>query len=273
MTACTHPRRSRATTTGQRRQSETNRLLQEARRTTSPAERQRLIDEVVVANLAVARSIAGRYRNRGVATEDLEQVAYVGLTQAANRFDPTKADDFLSYAVPTIRGEVRRYFRDHGWAIRPPRSIQELQTAMNADAANLPHDVDEHDDDAIAARLGVTVDQVQEARAARGCFTPTSIDSPINADGSETLATALVADEFDEHAAVEARVILNTLTRELAPRDRLILYLRFVEGRTQAEIGAEIGVTQMQVSRLLNRILGQMRAAAAVGNPGPALAS
>lgn len=241
------------------RQSWTNQLLAKAQRA-SGAERQRLLDEVVVANIEVAHSVASRYRRRGVATEDLEQVACLALVRAAGRFDPSKSDDFLSYAVPTIRGEVRRYFRDHGWTVRPPRSIQELQAAINKDAA----DSEGHDntDDKVAARLGVEVDQVRAARAAQGCFAPTSLDVP-DREGGEPLAASLVDDEYDEHAAVEARVILRTLTKELDSRDRLILYLRFVEGRTQAEIGEEIGVTQMQVSRLLARILGQMRERAA----------
>jgi RNA polymerase sigma-B factor len=252
MTVTAAPRRSSA---AERRQAETNRLLAQAH-TAVAAERQRLLDEVVVANLGVARSI--------------EQVACLGLVQAANRFDPTKADDFLSYAVPTIRGEVRRHFRDLGWAVRPPRSVQELQSALNADAADPAAGSSTRSsdgegggdsDDAVAARLGVTVEQVREARTAQGCFQPTSLDTPVGTD-RQPLAASLVHDEFDEHAAVEARVILRTLTRELSSRDRLILYLRFVEGRTQAEIGEEIGVTQMQVSRLLDRILRQMRARA-----------
>jgi RNA polymerase sigma-B factor len=249
-------------TPSDQRHLDTNRLLVEAH-DASPTERQRLIDEVIVLNVEVAKSVARRYRNRGIATDDLEQVACLGLVRAANRFDPTRADDFLTYAVPTIRGEVRRYFRDHGWAVRPPRSVQELQSAVNADvAAAAPGD---DSDDQVAGRLGVSADQVREARSARGCFAPTSLDTPF-ADDQEPLAASLVdEDEFDEREAVEARVFLRTLTRELSPRDRLILYLRFVEGRTQAEIGAEIGVTQMQVSRLLSRMLGKMRDRAQAG--------
>jgi RNA polymerase sigma-B factor len=269
MTVTATPRRSPA---AERRQAETNRPLAEAH-TAGPAERRRLVDEVIVANLEVARSIAGRYRNRGIATEDLEQVAFVRLAQAANRFDPSKADDLLSYAVPTIRGEVRRHFRDLGWVVRPPRGVQELQSALNTDVADssvrvgtasghgeVPEGPEHPEDsnDAVAARLDVTIEQVREARSARGCFQPTSLDALLGAN-REPLAASLVDDEFDEHAVVEARVILRTLTHELSPRDRLILYLRFVEGRTQAEIGKEIGVPQMQVSRLLDRILLQMR--------------
>ena len=209
-------------------------------------------------NLGVARSIARRYDNRGIPSEDLEQVACLGLVRAASRFDPTKSDDFLTYAVPTIRGEVRRYFRDYGWTVRPPRRIQELQTALNADVFDAGRGAGEDSEVKIAARLGVDTDLVREARAAQGCFTPTSIDALSDVD-SEPLVASIADAGLDPHAAVEARVILRSLTQELKPRDRLILYLRFVEGRTQAEIGEEIGVTQMQVSRLLERILTRMR--------------
>ncbi|WP_082574566.1 MULTISPECIES: sigma-70 family RNA polymerase sigma factor [unclassified Nocardioides] len=271
MTATSELRSSNRPAASQRRQSETNRLLTEARATSTPAERQRLLDEVVVTNLEVSRSIAHQYRNRGIPTDDLEQVAAMGLVKSANRYDPSKADDFLSYAVPTIRGEIRRHFRDLGWTIRPPRSIQELQTAMNTDASHQTHQGDDSDD-AIATRLGVTTEKVREARAAQGCFNATSIDATQGAD-NEPLAARLVDDEFNEYASVEARVILHTLTKELSPRDRLILYLRFVEGRTQSEIGAEIGVTQMQVSRLLNRIITRMRNAAVGESEGLTVAS
>jgi RNA polymerase sigma-B factor len=255
MTIAAEPQRVSA---AEQRQTATNEMLREAQ-AAGPAERQRLLDEVIVANLEVARSIAGRYRNRGIAGDDLEQVACLALVRAANRFDPTKADDFLTFAVPTIRGEIRRHFRDHGWTVRPPRGVQELQAAINADAADpATGGVQDDSDEQVAARLGVTAAQVREARGAQGCFAPTSLDAPGVGD-REPLAATLVEDEFDEHAAVEARVILRTLVKELKPRERLILYLRFVEGRTQAEIGAEIGVTQMQVSRLLTRILTQMR--------------
>lgn len=244
-----------AGTVSELRHSKTNRLLIEASQV-GPVERQLLIDEVIVANIDVARSIARRYRNRGIATEDLEQVASLALVRAANRFDPSKADDFLTFAVPTIRGEVRRHFRDHGWTVRPPRRIQELQAAINKDAAaNAGQDLSDRE---VALRLGVDVEQVQSARAAHGCFAPASLDTPVHEDG-ESLVTSLVDDEYDEHAAVEARVILRSLTQELEPRDRLILYLRFVEGLTQSEIGKELGVTQMQVSRLLSRILRDLR--------------
>ena len=240
---------------GDDRSAATNRLLLEAQGAT-PAARKQLIDEVITRNIEVAHSVAGRYRNRGIPIEDLEQVACVALIRAANRFDPTKADDFLTYAVPTIRGEIKRHFRDHGWVVRPPRRVQEVQALIRQ--TDLGPDGARADDPAdLAARLGVDVADVNEALRAHGCFAPTSLDAP-NQVG-EPWSASLVDDDVDEHEAVEARAILRTLTKELKPRERLILYLRFVEGRTQKEIGDEIGVTQMQVSRLLASILTGMR--------------
>jgi RNA polymerase sigma-B factor len=245
--------------TGARHEA-TNRKLREAWGA-PPAERRQLVDEVIVANLGVARSVARRFANRGVAVEDLEQVACLALVRAANRFDPAQADDFLAFAVPTIRGEVKRYFRDHGWTVRPVRRVQEvqgiLQRAGVTDTDGRPTNPAE-----IAARLGLDVDEVREALGAVGCFHPKSLDEPVAADGTQTFADTLVDDDFQEHEAAEARVMLRALIKDLPSRDRLIVYLRFFEGRTQSEIGAEIGVTQMQVSRLLSRILNDMRSRA-----------
>jgi RNA polymerase sigma-B factor len=240
------------------RSQRTDELLARARAATG-AERRRLLDEVVVANLPVARSIARRYRNRGVPLEDLEQVACLALTLASRRFDPDKADDFLTFAVPTITGEVKRYFRDSGWAIRPPRHIQEIQALIGRhDEAADDHETPEQ----TAARLDLPVKDVTDARLAFGCFAPSSLDAPAwhNEEGPDTRGTYLVDEEqFHDWNAAEARAVLRTLSKELTARERLILYLRFVEDRTQADIGEELGVTQMQVSRLLAQILAKMR--------------
>jgi RNA polymerase sigma-B factor len=248
----------------ERRQSDTNQFLRQAAATTDPAERDRLLDEVVLLNLEVARTMAKRFRNRGVADDDLEQIAYLALVRAARRFDPEKADDFLTFAAPTIRGELKRYFRDYAWAVRPPRRVQEVQAALLSSGLDLGLGAEE-----LAARLDLPVEDVREGLGARGCFQTRTLDAPLSDHGSVTSLDLLPADD-DGLDAVDARLILRTLTLELSARERLILYLRFVEDRTQQEIGDEIGVTQMQVSRLLTGILGRMRERLAEGTPGRA---
>jgi RNA polymerase sigma-B factor len=237
------------------RRSHTNRLLARARDAT-PAERARLIDEVIVENLPVAKSIASRYRGRGVAIDDLEQVACLALVGAARRYDPVKAEDFLTFAVPTIQGEVKRYFRDHGWMVRPTRAVQEAQTRINRERRHA--DGRERTPAELAVQLDIPQDVIDAALQAQGCFSPVSLDQQL--PGGDAESDRLVADDTAaEYDAAEARVLLRTLTRHLKPRDRLILYLRYVEGLTQAEIGEELGVTQMQVSRLLARVLRELR--------------
>lgn len=229
--------------------------------TADVGERRRLEDEVATVNMGVARAIATRYRDRGMRTEDLVQVAYLGLVKAVRGFDPDYGRDFLSYAVPTITGEVKRYFRDHGWTVRPPRRIQELQ----AEVARVSHELSQalgHSPTAVevADELGVDADQVIEALGADGCFTPSSLDVPVGEDGAATLGDLLDDGEGDrEQAAVDARVALAPVVRRLAERDRRILQLRFFSGWTQQQIASDIGVTQMQVSRLLSRILADLR--------------
>jgi RNA polymerase sigma-B factor len=221
----------------------------------------RSVEELVHANLGIARSIALRYRNRGIPLEDLEQVARLGLVKAAQNFDPTRRNDFLAYAVPTIRGEVRKHFRDHGWTVRPPRRIQELQTRITAANSELTQELGRAPRPSeIARHLEVPLEELHEALAVEGCFAPASLDRPVGDDnGDTTLADLLTGEEGDLDAA-EARLMLAPLIRELDERDRRILHLRFYKGCTQQEIAEDIGVTQMQVSRLLTRIFRDIRA-------------
>jgi RNA polymerase sigma-B factor len=214
---------------------------------------------LIETNAGVARSMASRYRNRGIDLDDLEQVALLGLTKAAQRFDPGAGHDFLSYAVPTIRGELRRHFRDSGWMVRPPRRVQDLQALISRAQDELeltlgrsPRPTE------VATHLEVGVEDVVEALTADGCFTPTSLDGPVG-DGSSSLGDLLGFDDRSVSAA-EARIVLEPVVGRLSPRDRRILHLRFFEERTQQEIAEEIGLTQAQVSRILTRILAGLRA-------------
>jgi RNA polymerase sigma-B factor len=226
----------------------------------SKSTRARLLGDVVELNMGVAEAIASRYRRRGVPDEDLRQVAYLALIKAARNFDPDAGHDFLSYAVPTIRGELCRYFRDSGWMVRPPRKVQELQSRIFAARSELsltigrspsPREVAEH--------LGEPLGDVEEALAAEGCFTPTSLDRTVGPDSDVTVGQLLSGSDANPSAA-EARVVLAPLVRRLSERDKLVLRLRFFDDCTQQEIAQEIGVTQTQVSRLLSRIFAELRA-------------
>lgn len=218
-----------------------------------------LVDDLVETNIGVARSIARRYRNRGIDLDDLEQVAFLGLTKAAQRFDAAAGHDFLSYAVPTVRGELRRHFRDAGWMIRPPRRVQDLQGRMSRAQHELEASLRRSPRPSeIAAHLGEDLDAVVEALSADGCFTPTSLDVTV-AEGSSTLGD-LIGTEDRAIESTEARIVLAPVVRELSDRDQRIVHLRFYEERTQQEIAEAVGLTQAQVSRVLTRILASLRA-------------
>lgn len=224
----------------------------------APADR-RTPEELIAQHIALARSMAARYRNRGIDLDDLEQVALLGLTKAARRFDGDAGHDFLSYAVPTVRGELRRHFRDAGWTIRPPRRIQELQARIAAAQEELggrlgrsPRPTE------IAVHLGAGLDDVVEALGADGCFTPTSLDVPVGEGGSPL--GELMGGEDRDIAQAEARIVLAPVVRLLSARDRQIVHLRFYDERTQQEIADSVGLTQAQVSRVLTRILRDLRA-------------
>jgi RNA polymerase sigma-B factor len=242
------------------RSERTLQLLRQLATTTDEQQHRALLDELVVVNLGVAHSIAMRYRNRGISPDDLEQVARLGLVKAAQGFDPERQNDFLAYAVPTIRGEVRKHFRDHGWTVRPPRRIQELQSRIMAAATELTHANGRSPRPSELARhLDTNVEEIEEALSADGCFSTSSLDRPVSdEDGSASLGDLLPSDDADQEAA-EARLMLEPAMRRLGERDRLILHLRFFKGMTQEEIAQEIGVTQMHVSRLLTRILKELR--------------
>ena len=234
-------------------------LLRRAARETDPLERKRLQDEVVVLHMGLARAIAARYRGRGIAEDDLIQAASMALLKAARNFDADRGVEFLSYAVVTMKGEVKRQFRDFGWMVRPPRPIQKLQADLSRADGELTHRLGRSPTVAeVAAHLGVAEEDVVEALSADGCFTPTSLDTPVGSEGTGVLGE-LLADDNSAMNEAEARVMLAPAVRALPERDREILYLRFFKQQTQSQIAREVGVTQMQVSRILARVLIQLR--------------
>ena len=223
-------------------------------------ERERIVEEIVLLNMGVAKAIARRYYGKGIHDDDLDQVAYLALVQAARKFDPRHGRDFLSYAVPTIRGELRKNFRDSGWTVRPPRPIQELQARIRKANDDLVQQLGRSPRPSeVADHLGVDLDQVLEALAANGCFSPTSLDQPLT-DSDDTVAVGdLLTDDGADLDAADARLLLGPVLRGLGDRDRRIVELRYFRGLTQQEIADDIGVTQMHVSRLLSRLLTNLR--------------
>jgi RNA polymerase sigma-B factor len=237
----------------------THELLTEAHATDDQERRTALLDEVVVLNRGVAEAVANRYRGRGVAVEDLHQAAYEGLVKAVRKFDPAVRPDLLTYAVPTIRGEVQRWFRDQSWMVRPPRRLQEMQWRVSRCTETLQQELGrEPTDDELCAHLGCTREELDETSQSFGCFQPPSLDRPIGGLDGPTLGDAL-PQEADEQSAADARATLGPVVRTLPERDRRIIYMRFFQDRSQQDIGTELGVTQMQVSRLLERILRDLR--------------
>jgi len=236
----------------------TDDLLDQLDHTTDDQTREELFEDLVRTNMGVARSIAARYRNRGISDDDLEQVAYLALVRAARAYDHSRGHDFMSFCVPSIRGEVRRHFRDLGWMVRPPRRVQELQSRLERSESDLQHHLGRAPKtDELARELDAPVSDVEEALATVGCFTPVSLDQPTSTE------TTSIADQIGSPDAsldaVEARVMLAPVVRRLDHRERRILELRFFHCCTQQEIADDIGVTQMQVSRLLSGLMARLR--------------
>jgi RNA polymerase sigma-B factor len=232
-------------------------LLEVTAACTDPAQQQLLRKSVVTEYLPVARSLAGRYSGRGVERADLEQLAFLGLVKAVRRWEPGRSEDFLQFAVPTIVGEIKRYFRDHSWLVRPPRRIQELRAAISeAEQTHRHRDGSGPTEAELAAATGVTPHDIGEARAAAACCRPRSLDEGQGVG----LAMALGwGDEDPELRRVEDRVTVARLLATLTDREREVVRMRFGNGWSQSRIGSELGVSQMQVSRWLRTISDKLR--------------
>jgi RNA polymerase sigma-B factor len=216
-------------------------------------------ESLVLEHLSLARRLARQFRDRGVELEELEQVACLALVKAARGFDRERGS-FAPYAAATIRGDIKKFFRDHAWSVRPPRRLQELQAAITAatDGAEGPPDIDE-----LANDLDVESDDVVEALTARGCFRSESTDRPTGPSGATLGETLPSIDE--DLGQVDEWVTFCGLSRQLAPADRTLLRMRYVDDRTQQDIADRLGISQMQVSRRLRRVLDDLRAKAGVG--------
>lgn len=229
-------------------------------RTATAAETRRIEDDVTRTYLPLARRLAARYVRQGVDADDLTQVANLALVKAIRRFDPDRGP-FEPYAAATISGELKRYLRDQCWSIRPPRRVQELHSQIARATEDLAQsDREMPGTEALAQAVDAKVPEISEALAARSCFAPSSLDNPLSPGGS-TLGDVL-ADASADFEALEDAISIGQICEDLSDSDRELLRLRFFEGKTQREIAAHLGVSQMMVSRRLARVLASLRSRA-----------
>ncbi len=216
-----------------------------------------LRDELVEAHLDLARQLARRFSNRGESYDDLSQVASIALIKSVDRFDPERGVEFSTFATRTIIGELKRHFRDRGWAIRAPRRIQELYLELGHVTESMTHELGRPPTVAEMARAtGVTEDAVLEALEAGQSYRTSSIDAP---DRQENTVGSRLGEVDPGFSGTEDRLLLAFSLAKLPDRERNILRLRFVEGLTQSQIAAQIGISQMHVSRLLAASLSKLR--------------
>jgi RNA polymerase sigma-B factor len=211
-------------------------------------------------HLPLVEHCARRFRNRGEPYDDLVQVGTIGLIKSVDRFDTDRGVEFSTYATPTIIGEIKRYFRDKGWAIRVPRRLQELRMQIGSATAELTQSLGRSPTPReLSERIGCTVEDVLEGIESSNAYSTLSLDAGDDSeDGASSMLDAIgIEDEGLEH--VEIRESIKPLIDLLEPREKKILLLRFFKNMTQSQIAEEIGVSQMHVSRLLNRTLEQLR--------------
>jgi len=226
----------------------------------SPASRDRARDDLVHLHLPLVEHCARRFRNRGEPLEDLVQVGTIGLIKSIDRFDSDRGVEFSTYATPTILGEIKRYFRDKGWAIRVPRRLQELRMQIGAATAELTQTLGRSPTPReLADSIGCSVEEIVEGIESSNAYSTLSLDATDDSeDGAGSMLDAIGADdEALEH--VEIRESIKPLLDQLEPREKRILLLRFFRNMTQSQIAEEIGVSQMHVSRLLSRTLTHLR--------------
>ena len=221
-------------------------------------------DWLVRRYLPLARHVAVRYSGGGEPIDDLEQVASLGLVKAIDRFDPARGVSFSSFAVPTIAGELRRHFRDHTWALRVPREIQELAVKVTRVEPVLQLELGRAPTAAeLADRLDCSLERLLEARDAAGANRMSSLDAPASSEEEDGASLADLLGGADERLErLERSMTVDAALELLSERDRTILRLRFQDELTQAAIGERVGLSQMHVSRLIRQALATLREAA-----------
>jgi RNA polymerase sigma-B factor len=238
-----------------------HKLMLEYQRTREP----RLREQLVHRYLPLARSLARRFASGGEPLEDLEQVAALALVKAVDGFDAERGTAFSSYAVPSIAGAIKRHFRDHGWSVRVPRELQERAMRVNQLEKELSGALGEAPTvNALAEATSLGAEDVLEARVVYRALHASSLDAPaMDADGESPALIETMGDDDDGYSTVLDRSALDSLLGRLDERDRAIIELYFREELTQSEIGERLGYSQMHISRLLRRAVGELEKAAA----------
>ncbi|PKV86868.1 RNA polymerase sigma factor SigF [Streptomyces sp. TLI_146] len=224
-------------------------------------ERTYVRDTLIELNLPLVRYAAARFRSRNEPMEDIVQVGTIGLIKAIDRFDCERGVEFPTFAMPTVVGEIKRFFRDTSWSVRVPRRLQELRLALTKASDELAQKLDRSPTvPELAAVLGVSEEDVVDGLAVGNAYTASSLDSPSpEDDGGEGSLADRLGYEDAALEGVEYRESLKPLLAKLPPRERQIIMLRFFANMTQSQIGEEVGISQMHVSRLLTRTLAQLR--------------
>ena len=218
-------------------------------------------EKLVMSHLNLVRFIANKFKNRGEPIDDLIQVGYLGLLKAIDRFDPSRGLEFTTFATPTIMGEIKRHFRDKGWSVRVPRRLQELSAKVNQATDTLTSQLQRSPTIAeIADYLDATVDEVLEAMESSSPYSSVSLEAPSGADDDDTPSVIdRYATEDSDLAFTDDRIIIEEALASFSPRERDVIEMRFLKGMTQIEIAEKLGISQVQVSRLLRRTLKKIQ--------------
>ena len=231
-----------------------------ARTDAGSPEHQRARDDLVTLHIPLVQYLARRFRDRGEPIEDLTQVGMIGLLKAVDRFELERGVELATYATPTVIGEIKRHFRDKGWAIRVPRRLQELRMSLGQATSELSQRTGRSPTVAeLATHLGISEEEVLEGLEGAQAYSYTSLDAHVgSSEDSGSLADLMGADD-PAMETIEYRESLRPLLAQLPARERRILVLRFFHGMTQTQISEEVGISQMHVSRLLTKSLGVLR--------------
>ena len=217
-------------------------------------------EQLAMSHLNLVRFLASKFKSRGEPLDDLIQVGTIGLIKAVDRFDPTRGLEFTTFATPTILGEIRRHFRDKGWSVRVPRRLQELSSKVNQTKEELTKGLHrEPSVEEVATALNTTVDEVLEAMESSSAYSSVPLEGGSSGEDDTPSVIDRYVSEDEELALSDDRMAIEEAIRDFSPREQEIIRMRFIDGLTQVEIAKKLGISQVQVSRLLRRTLRKLQ--------------